>query len=307
MSHYSVLLNESVELLNIKSDGVYIDGTFGRGGHSKLILSKLGANGRLIAFDKDIEAINYAHNEISDSRFTIVHGGFTCFEDVLQEYNIKYIDGAIYDLGVSSPQLDDANRGFSVRFDGPLDMRMNNTSGLTAKDWINTVTEEDLANVLWQYGEEKLSRKIAREIVKKRAEELITTTTKLANIIQSVMPKKFQTQHSAIRSFQAIRIKINNELDDIRQLLDTLPYVLNKNGRMVVISFHSLEDRMIKNKFKELSQDEQLPKWVYKQPKKADFRLIAKKIRAGKTELDENNRSRSAIMRCIERVNFNYA
>ncbi len=298
MLHYPVLLKESIDLLNIKPDGLYIDGTFGRGGHTKEILSRLSNNGRLIAFDKDIDAINYGQENINDNRLTLIHDSFANVD----KYIVDKVDGVLLDLGVSSPQLDTKERGFSHRFDATLDMRMDNTKGQSAHEWINTVDETTLADVLWRYGEEKFSRKIAKNIINARNEEAITTTTKLSKVISNGMPFIEKAQHPATRSFQAIRIFINNELGDLEQILDTIPKYLSTLGRVVVISFHSLEDRIVKTKFNELSVEEKLPKWINKQVAAPEFRVIAKKVKAGLYETEQNNRSRSAVLRCLEKI-----
>jgi 16S rRNA (cytosine1402-N4)-methyltransferase len=298
MLHYPVLLKESVDLLNIKPDGLYIDGTFGRGGHTKEILSRLSTNGRLIAFDKDIEAINYGQENINDSRLTLIHDSFAN----IHKYIVDKVDGVLLDLGVSSPQLDTKERGFSHRFEATLDMRMDNTKGQSAHEWINTVDEATLADVLWRYGEEKFSRKIAKNIINARNEEALTTTSLLSKVISNGMPFIEKGQHPATRSFQAIRIFINNELGDLEQILDTIPKYLNPLGRVVVISFHSLEDRIVKTKFNELSVEEKLPKWINKQVDAPEFRVIAKKIKASLYETEQNNRSRSAVLRCLEKI-----
>ncbi len=298
MLHYPVLLRESVNLLNIKPEGLYVDGTFGRGGHTKEILSKLNSSGRLMAFDKDIEAINYGQENINDSRLTLIHDSFANID----KHIVDKVDGVLLDLGVSSPQLDTKERGFSHRFEATLDMRMDNTKGQSAHEWINTVDEAILADVLWRYGEERFSRKIAKNIINARNEEAITTTSKLAKIISNGMPFIEKGQHPATRSFQAIRIFINNELGDLEQVLDTVPKCLNALGRIVVISFHSLEDRIVKTKFNELSVEEKLPKWINKQVATPEFRVIAKKVKAGLYETEQNNRSRSAVLRCLEKI-----
>ncbi len=298
MLHYPVLLRESVNLLNIKPEGLYVDGTFGRGGHTKEILSKLNSSGRLMAFDKDIEAINYGQENINDSRLTLIHDSFANID----KHIVDKVDGVLLDLGVSSPQLDTKERGFSHRFEATLDMRMDNTKGQSAHEWINTVDEATLADVLWRYGEERFSRKIAKNIINARNEEAITTTSKLAKIISNGMPFIEKGQHPATRSFQAIRIFINNELGDLEQVLDTVPKCLNALGRIVVISFHSLEDRIVKTKFNELSVEEKLPKWINKQVATPEFRVIAKKVKAGLYETEQNNRSRSAVLRCLEKI-----
>jgi len=236
--HYSVLLKETIELLDIKPNGIYIDGTFGRGGHTRKILENLGEDGKLIAFDKDPDAHEYARTHLKDDRLILIHDSFANVDKHLADFNIRSVDGVILDLGVSSPQLDDEKRGFSFRFDSELDMRMDNTKGLSAKDWINSVEEKTLADVLWQYGEEKFSRKIARKIVEKRNEKQITTTKELAKIIESVIPYKEKGQHPATRSFQAIRIYINDELEDLKEFLKKMPSFLATKGRLLIISFH---------------------------------------------------------------------
>jgi len=300
--HYSVLLDESIELLNIKPDGIYVDGTFGRGGHSQAILKKLGEHGRLIAFDKDPDAVSYARVNFQDKRFTIIHDSFIAIDRVLEQLGISHVDGVLLDLGVSSPQLDSKERGFSFRFDAPLDMRMNNRSGITAQEWLASATETELADVFWRYGEERFSRRIAKAIVTKRTQQPILTTTELGKLIESQMPFKERGKNPATRVFQAIRIQINNELGDLEQLLQNIPFALGKNGRMVVISFHSLEDRLVKLKFNELAKGDELPKWAMVKDTQTEFKVIAKKIKAGTLELDENSRSRSAVMRCLERL-----
>jgi 16S rRNA (cytosine1402-N4)-methyltransferase len=300
--HYSVLLQESIELLNIKPDGVYVDGTFGRGGHTQAILQLLGDNGRVLAFDKDPQAIEYAQQVIGDSRLTVVHASFATLGAYLQHQQIPAIDGVLLDLGVSSPQLDTPERGFSFRFSAPLDMRMDTTSGMTAAEWLNSASEAELAEVFWRYGEERFSRKIARAIVSARANEMLTTTSQLANLISATVPFKEKGQHPATRVFQAIRIYINNELADLEQILIDAPTWLALGGRMVVISFHSLEDRIVKNSFNQLASPPKLPKWVMTQDQPALFKVVAKKVRAGVNELSENSRSRSAIMRGVERI-----
>ena len=301
--HYSVLLKESVDLLAIKPDGVYVDGTLGRAGHTRELLARLGVTGRLISFDKDPDAINYAQENIMDSRLSIVHASFATLSNTLKSMGITQVDGVLLDLGVSSPQIDTPERGFSFRFDAPLDMRMDNSKGISAAEWLNTVDEVELANVFWRYGEEKFSRRIARAIVATRAENPLLTTTQLANLISSLIPYKEKGQHPATRVFQAIRIQVNNELGDLEQVLIDTPDLLGLGGRMVVISFHSLEDRIVKTKFAELASSDKLPKWVMVQDEpSSEYKIIAKKVKASSDEISENGRSRSAIMRCLERV-----
>lgn len=301
--HYSVLLNESIELLNIQPNGIYVDGTFGRGGHSKVILEQLGEFGRLIAFDKDPEAIEFANKFAQDKRFTIIHDSFTSATKYLDEFGIKKIDGILLDLGISSPQIDTPERGFSFRFDAPLDMRMDNTRGMSAADWLNNAEFQELAKIFWEYGEEKFSRKIAAKIIEIRDDRPLKTTLDLAKLVESVIPYKEKGQHPATRIFQATRIHINNELCDVEKILNDVPSYLTKNGRFVVISFHSLEDRIVKNKFATLATGEKLPRWVMANDKPSNYKVIAKKIKASLAELEENSRSRSAVMRCLERIN----
>lgn len=300
--HYSVLLSESIALLQVKAGGVYIDGTFGRGGHSAAILAKLGPHGRLIAFDKDPDAISYAEQWVVDKRFTLIHDSFARLEVRLAELGIQEVDGVLFDLGVSSPQLDTPDRGFSFRFAAPLDMRMNNTVGDSAASWLATASEAELAEVFWRYGEEKFSRRIARAIVTQRAEHALLTTTDLAELVSRQIPYREKGQHPATRVFQAIRIKINDELSDLEAALVRVPKLLKIGGRMVVISFHSLEDRIVKTKFAEYATADCLPRWVMLSEIRPEYKIIAKKIKAASAEVAENSRSRSAIMRGLERV-----
>jgi len=300
--HYSVLLNESIELLKIKADGVYVDGTFGRGGHSKRMLECLGSNGRLIAFDKDIEAIQYAKHNINDERFYTIHGSFAQLTQYLKDNQIDKIDGLLLDLGVSSPQFDTQERGFSFRFDAPLDMRMNQTAGITLAQWLNQATEKEIDDVLHRYGEERFHQRIAANIVKTRQTKPLATTADLVKILDESILFKEREKHFATRAFQAFRILINDELKDLETLLQDIPDYLAVNGRVVVISFHSLEDRIVKERFNQLSTPVKVPKWVNIMPEEASFKVIAKKIRASALELQENTRSRSAILRCLERL-----
>ncbi|MBP9743369.1 MAG: 16S rRNA (cytosine(1402)-N(4))-methyltransferase RsmH [Burkholderiales bacterium] len=302
MLHHPVLLNESIELLKVMPDGTYIDGTFGRGGHTQAILKCLNQNGRIIAFDKDMDAINYGRSQIIDPRLNLIHDSFANFEQYLSIYAIDKIDGILLDLGVSSVQLDNAQRGFSFRLNGDLDMRMDNTRGISAIEWINSVDEVELANVLWKYGEEKFSRVIAKNIVTRRNIAKITTTVQLAEIISQSMRISKNKQHPATRCFQAIRIYINNELDDLERFLAKVPAWLKVKSRVVIISFHSLEDRIVKDKFNQLSHKEHLPKWINKEMDEPKYKVIAKKVRASLGEIEENTRSRSAILRGIEKI-----
>lgn len=300
--HQPVLLNESIDLLKVIPDGIYIDGTFGRGGHTQAILECLNQNGRIIAFDKDVEAINYGRTHIIDPRLHLVHDSFANFEQYLSAYAIDKIDGVLLDLGVSSVQIDSAKRGFSFRLNGDLDMRMDNTRGISALEWINSVDEAELANVLWKYGEEKFSRVIARNIINRRNTAKITTTVQLAEIISQNIRISKNQQHPATRCFQAIRIYINDELGDLERFLVKVPAWLKVKSRIVVISFHSLEDRIVKDKFNQLSRKEHLPKWINREMDEPKYTVIAKKIRASLGEIEQNIRSRSAILRGIEKI-----
>lgn len=301
--HYSVLLNESIDLLNIRPNGVYVDGTLGRAGHTRAILEQLNADGRLIVFDKDPEAIKFAKENIADNRLIVIHDSFAMMATHLSQLGIQFVDGVMLDLGVSSPQIDTPERGFSFRFDAPLDMRMNNEAGISAADWLNSAAEADLADVFWRYGEEKFSRKIAKAIVATRDTSPLVTTSDLASLVERQIPYREKGQHPATRVFQAVRIYVNNELGDLETVLDTMPDRLTLGGRMVIISFHSLEDRIVKTRFAKLATGEKLPRWVMANDKPSDYTVVAKKIRASEKELSENSRSRSAVMRCLERVN----
>ena len=299
--HKSVLLNESIDALNIEPTGIYIDGTFGRGGHSQAILDKLGEQGRLIAFDKDPQAIETAEQKFAaDPRFRIVHDSFAELEKHIEQLGLTgSINGILLDLGVSSPQLDDPQRGFSFQQSGPLDMRMNDQQGMTAAQWLNKASETEIANVLYDYGEERFSRRIARAIVKARAEQPLTDTRQLAEIIKQAHPRWEKKKHPATRSFQGIRIFINNELTDLDSCLQQSYRCLARNGRLVVISFHSLEDRRVKQFFRRMSEGEQLPPDlpVMDETINRKMKLVGKRIKAGKQELSDNPRARSAVLR----------
>jgi len=241
-----VLLHEAVDALALKSDGIYVDGTFGRGGHSRLILSGLGDKGRLIAMDRDVAAFAVGQR-INDERFQIVHRHFSEIEDALAELGVAHVDGILLDLGISSPQIDEAERGFSFRFDGPLDMRMDQTKGKTVAEWLATVSEKQLGEVIKHYGEERFAKQVARAIIKEREDgHAITTTGQLAKVVASAIPKIEPGQNPATRTFQALRIFINQELEELSLILPRCLRLLRTGGRLVVISFHSLEDRMVK-------------------------------------------------------------
>lgn len=303
-THKPVLLQESIEQLAIKPAGLYIDGTFGRGGHSQAILQLLDGAGRLIAFDKDPAAIKHAGEVITDKRFSIVHASFADIKDVLAAQGLLgQVDGILLDLGVSSPQLDEAERGFSFMRDGPLDMRMNTEAGSSAADWLKFVKEEDLANVIFEYGEERFSRRIAKAIVEARKLEPITTTKQLAELVATAVPRREPGKHPATRSFQAIRIFVNKELDDLSVGLTQCVEVLKIGGRLAVISFHSLEDRIVKQFMKQQSSPPKMPRHL--PIKHADFhpelKVLGKPIFPGDEELRVNIRARSAVLRTVEK------
>ena len=303
--HLSVLLTETVQAVLADVDGIYVDATFGRGGHSRALLAALGSNARLLAFDKDPEAISAGEKLMAeDSRFTIIHASFADLAQVLTERDlVGKIDGIMADLGVSSPQLDDASRGFSFMNDGPLDMRMNPSQGVSAADWLVTVSEEDLANVLFQYGEEKFSRRIARAIKKEVEIAPITSTKKLSDIVAEAHPSWERHKNPATRSFQAIRIAVNQELDDIKSFLPQALTALKPDGKLAVISFHSLEDRLVKQFFQKEAKGDDLPRDFPIRAKDLHPRLkVLGKKSASPEELAQNPRSRSAHLRIARKL-----
>lgn len=302
MSHISVLLHETVDaLLAGRNTGIYVDGTFGRGGHTRLLLSKLDEHSKVYAFDKDPQALEVAYQlEKEDSRFKIIHASFADLQQELNKLDIYQVDGIMADLGVSSPQLDQAERGFSFMNDGPLDMRMDNSQGQTAAEWLLDVEEEHLANIIFQYGEERYSRRIAKAI---KQAGYIETTGKLAEIVKVAHPKWEKNKHAATRTFQAIRIEINKELDDVHTFLPQAVDLLKSNARLAVISFHSLEDRIIKQFIQKESTLAEDNGWGLPQ-KVQDTRRLKKvdRIRASEEEVKANPRSRSAWLRVAERL-----
>ncbi|MXR36460.1 16S rRNA (cytosine(1402)-N(4))-methyltransferase RsmH [Craterilacuibacter sinensis] len=305
-THRTVLLAEAVDALAVRPDGVYVDCTFGRGGHSRLILSRLGPEGRLIAFDKDPEAIREAEQLAQqDTRFTIVHEGFETLERELARLNIAAVDGVLMDLGVSSPQIDDGRRGFSFRFDAPLDMRMDTSRGLTAAQWLASADETEIREVIKTYGEERFARKIAAAIVAQRDESPLTTTRELALLVAKNVHSREPGQDPATRTFQAIRIHINGELEELNRVLPQAGRVLAEGGRLAVISFHSLEDRIVKLFMRDAATADKLPAWVAVRAVdigEAPLKIIGKPVRASSDEIAENPRSRSAIMRTALRT-----
>ena len=303
--HVTVLLNEAVAGLQVQPAGVYVDGTFGRGGHSRLILSQLGKDGRLVVFDKDPQAIAVAQELArQDARVLVVHEGFSALKRSLQQLGISRINGALFDLGISSPQIDDAGRGFSFRFDAPLDMRMDTTRGQSAAQWLAVAEEQDIHEVIKNYGEERFSRQIARTIVAQRDQSPITTTGQLARLVAQVVRTRERGQDPATRTFQAIRIFINRELEEITVVLPQVMECLVAGGRMAVISFHSLEDRIVKRFMQQHSKPAPLPRWaVVKEAEREQppLRLIGKAQKPASAEIEVNPRARSAVLRVAER------
>jgi 16S rRNA (cytosine1402-N4)-methyltransferase len=306
--HRTVLLDEAVDALQLdgeRANGLYIDGTFGRGGHSRLILSRLGAQGRLLAFDKDPQAIATAE-QITDPRFQIVHDSFATMASALAERSMPKVDGVLLDLGISSPQVDDAARGFSFRNDGPLDMRMDTTRGMSAAEWLATETAETLEKVIKEYGEERFAFQIAKAIVARRAVEPISTTRQLAGIVAGAVKTREKGKDPATRTFQAIRIFINKELEDLEAGLTHAYDCVAPGGILAIISFHSLEDRMVKRFFASKANvpqpDRRLPIRAADLPQ-PELKLLAK-VKPSGAEVDANPRARSAVMRVARRLPY---
>lgn len=305
-SHQSVLLNESIEGLAIKPNGIYIDGTFGRGGHSQAILARLGPKGRLIAIDKDLEAIKYGQEQFAqEPRLSLVHSSFAALPSIAKQLSVSgLIDGILLDLGVSSPQLDNPMRGFSFMHEGPLDMRMDATGALDATRFVNEASLEEMIDVFRRYGEERFSSRIARALVAARELKPITTTAELAELVKLANPKWEKHKHPATRVFQAIRIHVNQELTDLTHCLDHCLDELSVGGRLVVISFHSLEDRIVKQFMRNQAQGEQLPLSVPVRSVdlKTCFKRIGKAVKASHDEVKLNVRARSAVLRIGEKI-----
>lgn len=302
--HLSVLLDEAVEALEIKADGVYVDGTFGRGGHSRAMLARLGARGRLLAFDRDPAAIE-AGQAIGDARLVLVHAPFSALDEVLQELDIDRVDGVLLDLGVSSPQLDDAARGMSFRFDAPLDMRMDISRGQTAAQWLADASVAEITEVLRDYGEERYAHAIAKAVAAARTGRPVQTTGQLAAIVETAVRTREPGQHPATRTFQAVRIFVNQELEELSRVLPACVQRLREGGRLVVISFHSLEDRIVKRFMRDQSLPPALPRRL---PVRAAelpaprLRLVGRARRPAAAEVAANPRARSAVMRVAERT-----
>jgi 16S rRNA (cytosine1402-N4)-methyltransferase len=304
--HRPVLLAEALAALQLRPAGIYVDGTFGRGGHSLAILDQLGPDGRLLALDRDPAAVA-AGRQVTDRRFVIERGSFAAMGEMLARHQVQgAVDGILLDLGVSSPQLDDASRGFSFLADGPLDMRMDPDAGPSAADWLARAAAQEIADVLWRYGEERFSRRIARALVARRETAgPLTTTGELAAAIAAAVPRREPGKHPATRSFQAIRIHVNGELDALAAGLQQAFAALRRGGRLVVISFHSLEDRIVKRFMRDLARP--LDRYPVDLPVTADLlpatlRVVGKPVRPAAAELAANPRARSAVLRVAERI-----
>ena len=304
--HSTVLLREAIDALVVDPDGLYVDGTFGRGGHTAELLSRLSVKGSVIAIDKDLDAIASGNKHFSDDdRLSLVHGSFADLTTTVEQAGKHgYVSGVLLDLGVSSPQLDEAERGFSFMRDGPLDMRMDTSSGLSAADWIAKADEQDIAKVIKDYGEERFARRMAAAIVRERVENPIVRTVQLAKILAEAHPAWERGKHPATKAFQAIRIFINRELADLEDLLGQVIDSLAIGGRLVVISFHSLEDRIVKRFIRHQVQGDRLPASVPVKDEALNKRMkmIVKAAKADEKELQENIRARSAILRVAEKL-----
>ncbi len=303
--HETVLLDEAVEALAIKPNGVYVDGTFGRGGHSKKILSALGSEGRLIAFDRDLAAVE-AGQAIQDQRFTLVHSAFAQLKEKLADLGVTQVDGVLLDIGISSPQVDEGDRGFSFRFDAPLDMRMDQSRGQTAAEFLAVASEQQITGVIKDYGEERYAKQIARAIIKERDDgQAITTTGQLAKVVAGTVKRHEPGQNPATRTFQALRIYVNQELEELSLVLPQAMQLLVAQGRLVVISFHSLEDRIVKQFIRAQAEVDNLPSRLpiraadLPQPK---LKRIGKAIKPSAAAIKANVRARSAVMRVAQRT-----
>jgi len=306
LQHVTVLRDAAVDALSVKAGGLYVDGTYGRGGHSEKLLKQLGSEGCLLVIDKDPTAIADAKAKYqNESRVVFFHGSFADLDRALRESELSpTFDGLLLDLGVSSPQIDDGARGFSFQRDGALDMRMNPEVGISAAAWIASASESEMMDVLWKYGDERFARRIVNSIVSVRDEKPLQTTLQLANLISAAVPRKFHgKKHPATKSFQAIRIFINQELADLEQCLEVAIEKLNPGGRLVVISFHSLEDRIVKRFFKKQSSPAPIPRGLPIQDANLvmPFKVIGKAVKPDRDEVAENIRSRSSVMRILER------
>lgn len=303
--HQPVLLEEAVEALQIKPDGIYLDGTFGRGGHSRAVLARLTEQGRLLSLDRDPDAVA-AGAELAkeDSRFCIDQGNYAEMERHVLAWGFEEgLDGILLDIGVSSPQLDDPDRGFSFMEEGPLDMRMNPNEGVSAAEWLNEASEREMARVFWEYGEERFARRIARSIVMTRQQKRLETTAQLAQLIEGTVGRREKNKHPATRCFQAIRIHVNNELANLEDGLAAAIRWLRPGGRLVVISFHSLEDRLVKRTIREAARPGVVRRNIPEHPAHTPtIKAVGKAIRPSERELSANPRARSAVMRIAEKL-----
>ena len=303
--HQTVLLEEAVQALITNRSGTYVDCTYGRGGHSQAIVNTLGEDGRLLVVDRDRTAIDHAEEKFKDDpRVLIEHGAFSQLADFVAKHQFDGLDGVLMDLGVSSPQLDDGQRGFSFQQSGPLDMRMNQTEGETAEQWLRVASEQQITDVLKRYGEERFARRIARKIVETRAASPINTTGKLVEICETSIPRREKHKHTATRTFQAIRIQVNHELDELETCLHDVIDLLNSGGRFVVISFHSLEDRIVKRFFRRMAKGDDLPSRLPIRDAELNrkVKVLGKPVRASEAEIQRNRRARSSIMRIAEKL-----
>lgn len=303
--HQTVLLREAVDALVTRPCGFYVDGTFGRGGHSRYLLQRLNDCGRVLGVDKDLAAQAVAHELVeSEPRFEFFHGSFAQLPHQLRGMGIDAVDGILLDLGVSSPQLDQGERGFSFMQDGPLDMRMDTGGGETAAQWLSYADVQDIAGVLKEYGEERFARRIAAAIVAAREESPIDSTGRLAQVVSEAHPRWEKHKHPATRAFQAIRIKVNRELEDLQAFLSVALDLLRVGGRLVVISFHSLEDRLVKRYMRDMARGDSLPRGVpvTEAALNRRMRLVGKAVRASAEEVAGNVRARSAVMRVAEKI-----
>ena len=306
IEHVPVLLEEALQALAIKPEGIYMDATFGRGGHAQEILNRLGARGKLLALDRDPQAYETARLKfVNETRLQITKGPFSMLGGFIDSQGLSgRIDGILFDLGVSSPQLEEAQRGFSFRLDGPLDMRMDPQSGESAAQWINRADESEIMHVIREYGEERFARRIARVIVRDRVNEPIATTRQLAEIVSHAVPTREAGKNPATRTFQAIRIYINRELDELNEALPQAMRVLAPGGRLLVISFHSLEDRIAKRFLRTEAKGGEFPPDMPVLPSQFSprLRILGKAIRAGAAETQRNPRARSAVLRVAEKI-----
>lgn len=304
LPHQTVLLEEAVRALITNRDGTYVDCTYGRGGHSAAIAAALSSDGRLLVIDRDLAAVDHARQTFADDpRVIVQHGPFSRLKEFVEAHGLETLDGVLMDLGVSSPQIDQGERGFSFQQSGPLDMRMDQGSGETAEAWIASASEEDITRVLKQYGEERFARRIARNIVAARIEGPISTTDRLVEIVEMSIPRREKHKHPATRTFQAIRIQVNRELEELETCLTDVIELLKSGGRVVVISFHSLEDRLVKRFFRRLEKGDDLPSRL---PVRDDqlnrkVRILGKPVKPSAIEVADNRRARSSIMRIAEK------